>query len=80
MENKVLNANLNAIKRYDKSLADEILRINNINSTFELVQNKNQEYNLLFNSIPLHSLESAKAEAQKIVDKIEEIEGRMKVS
>ena len=76
MENKVLNANLNAIKRYDKSLADEILRINNIKSTFELVQNKNQEYNLLFNSIPLHSLESAKAEAQKIVDKIEEIENK----
>ena len=76
MENKVLNANLNAIKRYDKSLADEILRINNIKSTFELVQNKNQEYNLLFNSIPLHSPESAKAEAQKIVDKIEELENK----
>ncbi len=76
MENKVLNANLNAIKRYDKSLADEILRINNIKSTFELVQNKNQEYNLLFNSIPLHSPESAKAEAQKIVDKIEELDNK----
>lgn len=76
MENKVLNANLNAIKRYDKSLADEILRINNIKSTFELVQNKNQEYNLLFNSIPLHSLEGAKAEAQKIVDKIEELDNK----
>ena len=43
MENKVLNANLNAIKRYDKSLADEILRINNIKSTFELVENKKDE-------------------------------------
>ena len=76
MENKVLNANLNAIKRYDKNLADAILRINNIKSTFELVQNKNQEYNLLFNSIPLHSIDSAKTEAQKIVDKIEELDNK----
>ena len=76
MENKVLNANLEAIKRYDKNLADEILRINNIKSTFELIQNQNSEYNILYNSIPLHSLEGAKLEAQKVVDKIEELDNK----
>ena len=76
MENKVLNANLEAIKRYDKNIADEILRINNIKSTFELIQNQNSEYNILYNSIPLHSLEGAKLEAQKVVDKIEELDNK----
>ncbi len=73
MENKVLNANIDALKKYDRVLADEILRINKTKSTFELIQNKNGEYNLLKNSIPLHSLAGAQEEAQKIADKIQDI-------
>ena len=76
MENKVLNANIQAIKRYDKNLADKILTTSDIKSTFELIQNQNGEYNLLYNSVPIHSLESAKDEAQKITNKIEEIENK----
>ncbi len=76
MENKVLNANLNAIKRYDKYLAEEILTINNVKSTFELFQNENGDYNFLYNKIPLHNTQDAKQEAKKIVDKIEEIENK----
>ena len=73
MENKVLNANLDALKKYDKHLADEILSINKTKSTFELIQNKNGEYNLIKNSIPLHSLVGAQTEAQKITEKIPDI-------
>lgn len=73
MENKVLNTNLDALKKYDKHLADEILRINKTKSTFELIQNKNGEYNLIKNSIPLHSLVGAQTEAQKIIEKIPDI-------
>lgn len=73
MENKVLNANIDALKKYDKHLADEILRINKTKSTFELIQNKNGEYNLIKNSIPLHSLVGAQIEAQKITEKIPDI-------
>ena len=76
MENKVLSANLKALERYDKALADEILRINITKSKFDLFQNKNGEYNLLKNSFALHSLEGAQIEAQKIVDKIEDIEDK----
>lgn len=76
MENKVLSSNLQAISRYDKELADKILRIDNIKSTFELVQNENGEYNLLYNSYPLHSTISAKEEAQKIVDNIKNIDNK----
>ena len=73
MENKVLNTNLDALKKYDKHLADEILSINKTKSTFELIQNKNGEYNLIKNSIPLHSLVGAQTEAQKITEKIPDI-------
>ena len=73
MENKVLSANLEALKRYDKTLTNEILRINKVKSTFELIQNENGEYNLLKNSIPLHCTNSAQSEARKIVEKIENI-------
>ena len=76
MENKVLSANLKALERYDKALADEILRINITKSKFDLFQNKNGEYNLLKNSFALHSREGAQIEAQKIVNKIEDIEDK----
>ena len=71
-----MSANLNAVSKYDKALCDEILRINNTKSTLELIQNKNGEYNLIFNGSALHSKENAKEEAQKIVDKIEDLEDK----
>ncbi len=76
MENKVLSENLNAIKRYDTNFANEILTINKTKSTFELTQNQNGEYNLLYNSILIHNYNNAKLEAQKITDKIEDIENK----
>lgn len=79
MENKVLSANLNAIAKYDKALCDEILRINKVKSTFELIQNQNGEYNLVFNSCALHSSENAKKEASDIVDKITDPENKNSV-
>lgn len=76
MENKVLLENLSVIKTYDNALYDEILRTNQTKSNFQLIQNENGEYNLCLNSKPLHSQIGAKDEAEKIVDKIEELENK----
>lgn len=53
MENKVLQEDLNAIKKYNKNLADRILTTEYKKSNFIITKNENDEYNLLFCNIPL---------------------------
>lgn len=71
MENKVLQENIEQIKQYDKNLANEILMFNLEKSNIQLAQNENNEYNLIFNSTPVHSTISAIDEAKKIASNIE---------
>ena len=66
MENKVLQDNIARIAQYNKKFANEILMFENEKSNVELAQNENGEYNLLFNSTPLHSTIGAIAEANQI--------------
>ena len=72
MENKVLEQNIEQIKQYDSTLANEILMLNIQKSNLQLAQNENGEYNLLLDEIPLHSIESAINEANKIASSFED--------
>lgn len=67
MENKVLEQNLKQIKHYDSDLVNEILMFNDEKSNIQLAQNYNGEYNLLYEDIPLHSVNGAIEEANSIV-------------
>ena len=71
MENKVLQKNLDAISKYDSTLADKILMLDVEKSNLELIKTSQDEYNLLFNNIPLHSQNGAILEAKNIVKNIE---------
>ncbi|MBQ9149982.1 motility associated factor glycosyltransferase family protein [bacterium] len=71
MENKVLSENIEQIKQYDINLANKILMCDLEKSNIQLAQNENQEYNLIFNSIPLHSTLSAIEEAKKIAQNVQ---------
>ncbi|MBQ7286616.1 MAG: motility associated factor glycosyltransferase family protein [Candidatus Gastranaerophilales bacterium] len=72
MENKVLAQNIEQIKHFNSNLANEILMFDLEKSNIQLAQNENGEYNILFNSIPLHSIQGAIAEARQIVQNIED--------
>lgn len=73
MENKVLEQNLKQIEHYDLNFANEILMFKDEKSKIQLAQNQNGEYNLLYEGIPLHSIDGAIEEAnliaQNLVDK-----------
>lgn len=71
MENKVLSANIEQIKQYDFELANEILMFDIEKSNIQLAQNENGQYNLVFNSIPIHSTLDALEEAKIICQSIE---------
>ncbi len=79
MENKVLQDNIEQIKKYDDKFANEILMFENEKSNVELAQNENGEYNLLFNSVPLHSTNGAILEAQQIASHFENNENIVKI-
>ena len=71
MENKVLSANIEQIQQYDIELANEILMFDIEKSNIQLAQNENEQYNLVFNSTPLHSTFDVVEEAKNIVENIE---------
>lgn len=71
MENKVLSANIEQIKQYDIELANEILMFDIEKANIQLAQNENGQYNLVFNSIALHSTLDVLEEAKNIVKNIE---------
>ena len=78
MENKELSQNIlqniEQIKKYDSKLANEILMFENEKSNVVLAQNENGEYNLVYNSIPLHSIVGAVDEANNISKNIKNTE------
>ena len=71
MENKVLQANIEQIQQYDIELANEILMFDIEKSNVQLAQNEDGQYNLVYNSIPLHSIFNPVEEAKKIVEGIQ---------
>lgn len=76
MENKVLNENISHIAKYNKRLADEILRFNCEKSSFELVKMPNDEFNILSNGNLIHDIQGAKDEAKRIVNSIKNKEDK----
>ncbi len=79
MENKALNDNIGAIRRYDSLLCDNILMIQEFKSSFELRQNQNETHNLIYNNVALHSFDDPILEAKKIVDSIEGLDEKNSV-
>ena len=79
MENKVLQDNIAQIAKYDKEFANEILMFENEKSNVELAQNENGEYNILFNSMPLHNINGAIIESEQIVSHFEDNENMVKI-
>ena len=70
MENKVLEKNLARISQYDKELCNKILMSDFEKSNISITQTQKQEYNIIFNNIPLHDNLGAVDEAKKIVENI----------
>ena len=79
MENKELLQNIEQIKHYDIELYNKILMFDNKKANIQLAQNENGEYNLLYDSIPLHSIENAVLEAQQIAQNVEESENSLRI-
>lgn len=66
MENPTLTKNLECIERYNPKLKEDLLNMESLTSSFELVETKLNEPNLIYNGIPLHSPEGAEVEAKNI--------------
>ena len=70
MENKVLNENIAHVAKYNKELADEILRFNCEKSTLELVKSENGEFNIFSCNDFIHDINGAENEARRIIASI----------
>lgn len=69
MINHVLEANLTQIRRYNPDLADKIANLSEIKNEIALCETKLKEPNLLYNSVPIHSMDGADKEVQDIFAK-----------
>ncbi len=75
MENKVLEKNLEIIKSYDPNLANKILITQEEKSNFSkysISLTQKQEYNLLFENVPIHSPQGAIEEAKNIIKNLDD--------
>lgn len=79
MENKVLQENLDLIKKYDSDLACKILMFENEKSNLKISQTQQGEYNLVYKGFCLHSQQGAVLEAKQIASKIQEEKNSIKV-
>ncbi len=79
MENKVLEENLEIIKKYDSTLADKILMFECEKSNIELCQTQKGEYNISYKGYCLHSQQSAQLEAEAIANCFQDEENEIKV-
>lgn len=70
--NEILNANLNAIKRYNENLVSQILSIKSLQNNISLCETELKEHNLTYNGMPIHSQKGAEAEAQSIFNNTED--------
>lgn len=72
MSNNILfEKNLNAIKAYDMDLYNELISLPSNDGTLSLDYTKQNEPNLLYKDYPLHSMEGAIDESQKIIEDLE---------
>lgn len=69
--NPILDKNLECIGLYNPKLVQDLLKINSLTSSFELIETKLKEPNLVINKIVIHSQEGAEAEAKGIFEKIQ---------
>ena len=68
--NEILEKNLNCIKVVNPSLVQKIVSVQNLPEGLVLVQNPNKEYNLQYNNEPIHSIDGAQLEAEKIISNL----------
>lgn len=66
MTNHILDGNLKQIRRYNPDLADKIANYTTLKNEISLCETKLKEPNLLYNSVPMHSMENADKEAQEV--------------
>ena len=76
MENKVLEKNLDIIRKYDKNLADRILMFDVEKSNILITKTDKDEYNLIYKGINLHNNQGAENEADEIALKIKNKENK----
>lgn len=70
-DNPVLNKNLECIGAYNPKLVQELLKINFLTGSFELVETGLKEPNLVHNGLLIHSGEAAEVEAKNIFGKVQ---------
>lgn len=68
LENLNLQKNLECIERYNPKLKEDLLNLKTLTSNIELVEAETGEPNLIYNGIPLHSIQDPEAEAKRIFD------------
>ena len=79
MENKVLEENIDLIKKYDSNLANKILMFKEEKSNIEICKTQEGEYNLVYRGCCLHSQKGAIKEAKDIASKVNEEENSIRV-
>ena len=79
MENKVLEENIDLIKKYDSNLANKILMFKEEKSNLEICKTQEGEYNLVYRGCCLHSQKGAIKEAKDIAFKVNEEENSIRV-
>lgn len=79
MENKVLEENIDLIKKYDSNLANKILMFKEEKSNLEICKTQEGEYNLVYRGCCLHSQKGAIKEAKDIASKVDEEENSIRV-
>ena len=79
MENKVLEENIDLIKKYDSNLANKILMFKEEKSNLEICKTQEGEYNLVYRGCCLHSQKGAIKEAKDIASKVNEEENSIRV-
>lgn len=79
MENKVLEENIDLIKKYDSNLANKILMFKEEKSNLEICKTQEGEYNLVYRGCCLHSQKGAIKEAKDIASKVDEEENSIRL-
>lgn len=71
MEDSILfEKNLNSIKSYDIDLYNELISLPSNDGTLSLDYTKHNEPNLLYKDYPIHNMDGAINEAQKVIDSL----------
>ncbi len=79
MENKVFEKNLYYIEKYNKNLAERLLRINLEKTSISITKTTSNEYNLLYKNTFIHSNQGIEQENKRIVSKIEDCNNSIRI-